>query len=379
MLIGAGVWLPMLRLFYVDDASHYFDWTAAPTRVRELAARHLALWETEAGRAEQIERMRHSNAEWDFMGRTFLVMAMANMALREPDREAEYLAVMDEIITDTLDVERTMGMDRFLMGYSRRGTFVQQPRRSVFVDGEIVLMLGARRMVSEDASMAALFGERVGIMAERMERAPHRWTESYPNECWMFCNAAAMAGLRMSEVLDGRDHSALRDSWLAEVRRKLVHAETGLLISSFTLDGEPLDGPEGSSIWFVAHCLQVVDAALAADQYARAKAELGGSFLGFGYAREWPESWRGPTDVDSGAVIPGLDISAGASGMAFIAAAAFEDEAYLAGLLASVDFAGFGETTDGRRMYCASNQVGDAVLLYALVQGPLWERLGRGR
>jgi hypothetical protein len=42
--------------------------------------------------------MRQSNAEWDFMGRTFLVLSLAEMGLREPYRQREFLAVMDQII-----------------------------------------------------------------------------------------------------------------------------------------------------------------------------------------------------------------------------------------------------------------------------------------
>jgi hypothetical protein len=72
-------------------------------------------------------------------------------------------------------------------------------------------------------------------------------------------------------------------------------------------------------------------------------------------------------DVDSGAIIPLIDASAGSSGLALVAASAFEDEEWLDGLLRSLELAGF---RDGGR-YLASNAVGDAVLLYALTNGPL--------
>ena len=54
-----------------------------------------------------------------------------------------------------------------------------------------------------------------------------------------------------------------------------------------------------------AHMLRAVDPVFAEDQYRRAKKELARTILGFGYAREWPASHRGPEDVDSGPVIPG--------------------------------------------------------------------------
>jgi len=83
-------------------------------------------------------------------------------------------------------------------------------------------------------------------------------------------------------------------------------------------------------------------------------------------------------DVDSGPIIPVFDISAGSSGMAFIGASAFQDEEFLKSLAATVDFAGFPNRTHRRLKYCASNQVGDAALLYAATLGPLWEKVETG-
>ena len=143
-------------------------------------------------------------------------------------------------------------------------------------------------------------------------------------------------------------------------------------------DGSPLDGPEGSSIWMVTHCLRLLDEDFAADQYRRARKELGRELMGFGWSREWPVTWRGSRDIDSGAVIPGLEISAGGSGMAFIGASSFQDFEFLTRLHTTLDFAAFPKREQGRLKYCASNQVGDAALLYAMVLGPIWEKVKQG-
>src|SRR5439155_867256 len=113
--------------------------------------------------------------------------------------------------------------------------------------------------------------------------------------------------------------------WVQTAKRQLVDPKTGLLISTYTVHGEPTQGPEGSTIWMVAHCLQIVDAEFARDQYERAKKELAAELFGFGYAREWPAQWKGSADVDSGPIIPGLEASAGSSGLAFVGASAFGD------------------------------------------------------
>ena len=188
-----------------------------------------------------------------------------------------------------------------------------------------------------------------------------------------------MAAIKTADILDGTDHSAFLREWLAVVRKKLVHPETGLLVSSYTLDGKLLDGPEGSSIWLVAHCLRLLDEDFARDQFQRAKKELGREMMGFAWSREWPTSWRGPLDIDSGAVIPMLEASAGGSGLAFVGASSFGDHDYFAKLQTSLDFAAFPVQKQGRLRYCASNQVGDAVLLYAEVLGPMWDKIKSGK
>jgi len=183
----------------------------------------------------------------------------------------------------------------------------------------------------------------------------------------------------MADYLDGGDHAVLFRDWTAMARNKLVHPASGLLVSSFTTDGSPRIGPEGSSLWMAAHCLQLIDEDFARDQYTRARRELAGSTLGFSYAREWPDSWKGPADIDSGPIIPFFEISAGSSGLAFIGASAFGDDRFLASLHATLDFAAFPTRKNGALKYCASNQVGDAALFYAATLGPVWQKVKAGR
>jgi hypothetical protein len=374
LALAAALWLPAVSLLYRRDPAPYFrNDTPPPPTARRLAAYHLKLWSDPQLRSREIHKMRHSNAEWDFMGRTFLVLALANMALREPEAKAPCLEVMDRIIDETLRLEREEGLFFFLMPYARRRPFALRPPRSQFLDGEIALMLASRRMVAEKAAYKAPLAQRVGLIVARMEQSPVLCAESYPDECWTFCNTVALAAVRMADVLDGSDHSGFLRRWTETARKKLVDPHTGLLVSSFTLGGTVQDGPEGTSIWLAAHCLQLIDPELAADQYDRARKELARSVLGFGYAREWPPSWQGPMDIDSGPVVPLLEASA--SGLAFVGAKAFGDHTTFGRLMASLDLGGFPIERDGTLRYAAGNPVGDAVLLYAMVLGPLWDEV----
>jgi hypothetical protein len=368
LVLAFGLWLPLLHLFFAPGP--------ADERARLLLEAQVRLWDDPALRAREVVRMRAANNEWDFMGRTFLVWSLGELALRDPAGRVKDLEIMDRIIEETLAVEREKGLHFFLMRYSRDGPFRVQPARSIFVDGEIALMLGVRRLVEEREDWKAPFAERVRIMEERMRQSPVLCGESYPDECWIFCNTCALAAMRFSDVLDGTDHRAFFKEWVATARARLTDPVTGILFSSFTLEGHPKDGPEGSSIWFASHCLRLVDEGFARDQYARARKELARQALGFSWAREWPVTWVGAMDVDSGPVVPIVEASAGSSGTAFVAASSFDDAGFRDGLLTSLGFAGFPIQDGGGLRYAASNQVGDAVLLYSLVLGPLWRKVG---
>jgi hypothetical protein len=377
LIIAATIWLPCLHFLYRPALSDFRRADGIAPCAQELANRQLHLWEDPTARASAVAAMRSSNAEWDFMGRTFLVLSLCNMAIEDAAQRARYLETVDTIIDETLRAEREKGMFFFMMNYARAGTFRAKRARSIFLDGEIAIMLAARQRVAIKESYAPLLAQRIDLIADSFLTAPMMCGESYPNECWMFCNAIAAASMEWSDQIDGRDHSALLQRWLQTIKTHLIEPKSGLLVSSFTYDGQPIDGPEGSSLWTVSHFLKIVDPAFAADQYRRARAELSRNVLGFGYALEWPASWVGPMDVDSGPIIPILGASAGSSGQAFLAASSFGDDPFLRSLLTTLQFAGFPSVRDGQRRYCASNQVGDALLLYALVQGRLESGAGR--
>ena len=379
LIIAGAIWLPCLHFVFAKPDSNFRQPKGLSPKAKQLVARHLELWNEPEQRKSELERMRASNAEWDFMGRTFLVWSLANISLRDPHSKQICLQTMDEIIDETLRLENEKGMYFFLMDYAKSAPYVMKPERSLFLDGEIALMLAARRMVEEKPEYKPLLKERIDLMAERLQNSPHFIVESYPDECWMFDNTAALAAMRMADFLDGSDHAAFIRRWLAMAKDKLTDPQTGILFSSYTVDGEAMDGPEGSSIWMVSHFLRLADETFAKDQYRRAREQLGRQAMGFAWSREWPATWKGAMDVDSGPVVPFLEISPGASGMAFIGASSFGDDGYLSGLAATLDFSAFPSRKEGRLKYCASNQVGDAALLYASVLGPMWDLVKRGR
>ena len=182
------VWLPCLHFFFRPPLpAPQFQSEVQPLASR-LAAQQLYLWTDPAPREQELTKMRGTNAEWDFMGRTFLVLALANRGPASSEQKAACLDVMDRIIDETLKIEQEKGMYHFLMPYAKNRPYVVQPPRSLFLDGEIALMLAARRLVAEKVAYRESLRQRVNEMVRRMEAGPVLCAESYPDECWMFCN-----------------------------------------------------------------------------------------------------------------------------------------------------------------------------------------------
>jgi hypothetical protein len=382
LAVAAAIWLPLMHAFFAPSDTEREELSA------KLAKRQATMLARSQGPKiepeiePEIKRLRETNPEWDFMRRTYGVLTLANRALATPtERErAEYLAAIDAVIGDTLAADARRGDAYFLLPYAKDRPFVDPAARSLFVDGEVVMMIAARELVEPRSDLRAEAETRAARVERAMRSSPSLSGESYPNECWTFCNTTALAALVMWDRTSLGDrapeHDRLARDWVAHARAHLVEPHTGLLVSSYTRDGHALDGPEGSSLWMSAHNLLLVDEDFAHDQYDRARRELGATLLGFGWAREWPREVPEHPDVDSGPIVPILHASAGSSGLALLGASAFDDRAWLRTLLASLELVGFRDERTGA--YRASNEVGDATVAYALSFGPLW-RLVRSR
>ncbi|MDB6108847.1 MAG: putative hydrolase [Pedosphaera sp.] len=374
LALAAVIWISCLHFFFANGLVAFRQGNGLSRKAQQLAARHLGLWTNPNQRQQEVDRMRARNPEWDLMAGSFLVWSLAEMGLRNPSAKAAYLKTMDQIIEETLHLEREHGIYYFLMPVAKDRPYVMQPARNQFLDGESALMLASRRSLEEKPGYQPLLRERIDLMLARMQLSPVLSAESYPDTCWTFDNLISLCAVRLADGLDGTDHSRFLHQWLTMAKLKLMDQRTGLLLTSYTTAGRPLKGPEGSSVWMVAHCLRLLDEDFARDQYQRARKEFGRTLAGFAWSRKCPGSGQGPLNKDANPTIPFLEISAGASGMAFIGASSFGDAGYLTALAATLDFSAFPSLKEGRLKYCASNQVGDAVLLYATVLGPLWEK-----
>src|SRR5580698_4495915 len=203
LTVAALIWLPCMHFIFAKPVSHFRRDSGLSPEARQLAAWHLQLWTQPVLRDAELNKMRVSNAEWDFMGRSYLVWSLANMALRDPAAKPLYLRTMDQIIDETLRLEKQEGMYFFLMPYAKEGPYLMQPPHSLFLDGEIALMLASRQVVEEKPEYKPLLTERVNAIVARFQKSRQMMIESYPDECWMVDHCVALDAVKIADYLDG--------------------------------------------------------------------------------------------------------------------------------------------------------------------------------
>ena len=354
---------------------------ATPPVVARVAAPHSEAWlEQQRGgwaggeAPNAVKGLRQLNPEYDLMSRTFLGLALADRALGGELPREEALTTLDAIIADSLATEGRDGQRGWLLSYADASPW-KGDGGSLFVNGELLVLIGARRLVDSNRWGAEMAERAARVEASLGAVGPYPIAESYPDEGWTFCHSMAMVGLRMHEVIDGADHGAAKAAWLSFAAARLMDPDSGLLASEFHMDATIEDGPEGSSLWFAITALRILDPELGATQYALAREALGGSILGLGYAREWPRGALAMEDVDSGPIVPGIEASASSSGLAIAAAAAWGDARWHGQLRAALGAAEVVMATDPRLAAVGDNPLGQAVILWGLGFGPTWARL----
>jgi len=353
------------------------DFSRTDPKAQKLANTYINIWKNPELRTRHLTLLHRQNPEWDFMFRTYSVLSFANLALHDTTKQEAYLSLIDTIIDDTLRVEQTEGFKYFLLGYGQRNNWIDRPPQSLFIDGEIALMLAVRCLVENNTGYASMLKDRVDIMIRRLQKSPVLCAESYPDECWIFCNTITLAAVKLSDSLNRTDHTEFIAEWISAAKQNLIDPKTGLLRSAFSYEGKPIDsakGPEGSSIWMACHMLQFVDESFAKKQYQIACKELMRTVLGFGYSREWPARFQGNTDIDSGPIVPIFGASPSASGLALIAASAFKDKDNFNSLTRSLNTFALPLETEDNLYYQLSNPLGDVVILYGLTAGPILQK-----
>jgi len=135
LLAAVCIWTPNMHHLFLRPASCYRPAHGNSELALELAAAQTQIWSNPKVRVPELRRLRACNPEWDFMSRTYLVLSLANMALRDHSYLRSACRNMDVVLDDTLHLEREKGFGYFLLPYGQGGGWTIKPPRSIFVDG----------------------------------------------------------------------------------------------------------------------------------------------------------------------------------------------------------------------------------------------------
>ena len=205
--VATIVWLPLDALFL--SRRRRSARASSPSRSKSRAL----------SEHTDVDVMRAVNPEWDYMSRTFTVLGLANRALAQSANEHDARS-RRSIASSTTTREETRDENRFLLPYARESQFVDPGARSVFVDGELLMMIAARELIAPRPDLDSEASELAATIEGAMRRSPTLSAESYPNECWTFCNTTALAALAMLDRVHGTTRSRARSRATGSSTRK---------------------------------------------------------------------------------------------------------------------------------------------------------------
>jgi hypothetical protein len=307
--------------------------------------------------------------EWALGSYSMTALALTNMAFLFPETRDEALSAVGQLIErmQTEDVRRfdtqqwqedalqTLGGSRGHIAYL----------------GQLNLGLAAWHYLGGDGRYRPLFDRVSQAIARRVQKSPFRNAETYPSEIYPMDNVAALASLELYERFAHNQPSAVVSEWIAYVRQHLLDSETGLLVHSLDMNGQPTQAARGCSTSWCSFFLPIMDPVFAKDQYANMLTHLGDRSLGVWGIREYPRQAAGWGDVDSGPVVFGLGTSA--TGFAFGGARWQNDTRWLNRLAFTTELVGSSFQWNGQRRYLLCPLVGDAIMLTMRTMTP-WDK-----
>jgi hypothetical protein len=270
---------------------------------------------------------RHLRAPFDGYGTfdvfvsQFGIVALSHMAdgllnvyVAEPDRRSEVQGYLHEVTRRALSAKVSPTQ-------TPTGPSIRLDDHNLFWS-HLALILGIERYVRCDAQVCAedtdedRLQERVvrHLLARTMASGVYN-ARSFPGSpMWPADQTVTLLAMKLYDETHGTSlHEEPLRGFLAVLGQR-ADPRTGLFPSALS-PVENADVPRGcATSWSVLYLAQL-EAHVAFDQYARARASLRENILGVGGFREWPAGRGGGQDVDSGPIVLGVGVAATALGL----------------------------------------------------------------
>jgi hypothetical protein len=305
--------------------------------------------------------------EWGIVALSMTALATAQLAFAAPSTQAEAVALTGALAREALRPERR-AFDTELWG---RDAFVdlddpadvaarKHDEGHIGALAHIHLVLGAHRIVG-GAAFADEHRRIQRALLRRLQEARVPVLPTYPADVYAMDNVALQAAVALGALVEPDPAAAAQARrFVTYARQALIDPATGLM--GFAILNDRPSPARGSGIGWNSIYLPLVDAAFAAEQWARATAVFGVALPGGLYAfREFPTGVEGRGDVDSGPAIFGL--SPAGTGFAVAGARHAGEVDVATGMLRVAEIAGFSVPWRGGFAYLLAPLVGDAAVL----------------
>ncbi len=306
------------------------------------------------------------NGEWAFGTYQMAGIGYAQMAIEHPELRGNNTALTMKCIERLLSKEirafdsATWGEDPIdgIDGANDHASYL----------GYFNFLLGLHRLASDDKTYAELNDRITASLIRHLSASRISLLYSYPGEIYPVDNCFVIGSIGLHRKVTGQDHSAVINRWSDFARKHYVDPKTKLLFQTINpLDGAPADEPRGSGTALGLFPLHYADPVLAEELYEGVKSSLAGTWAGFGVVREYPKSYSGKGDIDSGPVIFGYGLSA--TGFTIAGAMRYNDKDFMSRLLATARLFGAPVERGNRYEYVSGGPLGNAIL-FAMMTTP---------
>lgn len=284
------------------------------------------------------------SGEWYLGAMSMTALAASNLAAAYPETRAERLKLVEHL-TDRAVEKDVRQFDVHLWGTDPLATLDTDEGHAGYL-GHLGILLAVECQLGGHAH-DALRKQVLGALDRRFRESEDGLIETYPKMTWVPDNAAALAGVAISNRCDGREPPQVVRRWPNDPKTQVFRFRPGT-------------GARGSGAGWNSIYLPFIDEKVAHEQFVQAQKVFGWSAAGLAAWREYPPGVDGPSDVDSGPVIFGLGPSA--TGFA-IAGAMREDPQLAKKMLRTAETAGFTVPWGGGRHYLMAPLVGEAIVL----------------
>jgi hypothetical protein len=347
------------------DGEQWFVGT--PSRVATLAREVAATVERGVSAKEFTSDSSLFQHEWMFGTYQMAALGLLQVCIEHPELRDEFLPAAEKAIDHLLSKE-VRAFDAKSWKEDPLDS-LDGPNGHAAYLGYTNLVLTLHRKIAPQSRFAELNDRISNALARRLRNTPAGILYTYPREAYPVDNASILGSLLMHQKYSGGAHADVTASMLQRFQKTWCDETSGLLFQA--VDGrnnEAFDDPRASGTALAAYFISFGDRDAAKALYRAIKMGCAGSYIGFGFIREYPSGMSGRGDIDSGPVIFGVSLSA--TGFALATARCFADHDLFIQIYRTAHLIGAPVSIGGRQQFITGGPLGNAILLAMLTAQP---------